>query len=85
MNFIQDTKVSEEVLLDDDDTLIVSTKNDKLKAISLETATVVAEFEGFLALSYEVRAINGGKGQQHKAMMIELPFYPVAHLKRRVM
>lgn len=65
MNFIQDTNVSEEVLLDDDDTLIVSTKNDKLKAISLETATVVAEFEGFLAQSYEVRVINGGKGQQH--------------------
>lgn len=56
-----DTNVSEEVLLDDDDTLIVSTKNDKLKAISLETATVVAEFEGFLAQSCEVRVINGGK------------------------
>lgn len=65
MNFVQDTNVSEEVLLDDDDTLIVSTKNDKMKAISLETATIVSEFEGFLALSNEVRSINGGKGQQH--------------------
>ena len=65
MNFVQDTNVSEEVLLGDDDTLIVSTKKDKLKAISLETATIVTEFEGFLAPFYEVRAINGGKGQQH--------------------
>lgn len=59
--FALDTNVSEEVLLDDDDTLIVSTKNDKMKAISLETATIVSEFEGFLALSNEVRSINGGK------------------------
>ena len=39
------------------------TDNDKIKAISLNSASVVNEFEGFASYSNNICLLNGGKGK----------------------
>ena len=39
------------------------TDNDKIKAISLNSASVVNEFEGFASNSNNICLLNGGKGK----------------------
>nr|XP_022300895.1 NACHT and WD repeat domain-containing protein 2-like [Crassostrea virginica] len=57
---LQDSTIFEEVLVDDDIVLGI-TDNDKIKAISLNSASVVNEFEGFASYSNNICLLNGGK------------------------
>ena len=62
-NVMQDSEVNNDVLLDDD-SLVMITKNDRVKAISINTATVVTVFEGFASSSMNsICLLNSGKGK----------------------
>ena len=60
--FFHDSNIFEEVLIYDDEVLVI-TDNDKIKAISLNSASVVNEFEGFASYSNNLCLLNGGKGK----------------------